>query len=578
MLFFGDIVFRRELIKSDSRDKVHNDYISAKSKMSNIISARRDEVNDDYISAKSKNRRRYMENHPTATAEYIFPNQIEDANAIVTMFYKSQRRVASVPKLTKVGADGLMIEICKLFTTHIDDAFVKNPKNIRIITGMSNKAWETDMVDKAPNIFKKNIFHHGQLRHTDLADLKDGLIIIDEIDTGDKEFQVLHNTLEKAGILDIEHMKKNNNHLIFISATMIKELYHLKRWGKMHETYYMTIPSEYIGHKDFVEKKIIQEWFPLNSKENADKWINEDILLNYGNDYRVHIVRLNKKTSEYVNKSCVSKGIKFQNHTSSDRISKEELTEIFDNKTEHIVLGVKGFYRRANLIPDKWKLRIGATHEYYTKKCDTNVQVQGLPGRMTGYWRSVIENGHKTGPYRTSLKAVEEYINNYSDPFGLNSYHSDGFNKTKYGKVTAKNTILSHHNIKNLIPTEPPLIVNKKTDINTYRIYDTENIVRDACKILGYRYTSKEANNEGFIETSLNTLSAVVSLKNAIDHVPAAYGTNNGNITYRAYLPCYVDISDKSTVRFVLILRPGTDCKKIEECDSKYKSMPIENL
>ena len=439
------------------------------SSSSDLISARRESVLQAYNSARAENHLRFLEGDDKATAEYIFPNQIEDANNIVDKLYKHKRRVISIQKKTKVGADGLMIEIAKLLTTHIDDKFVVNPANVRIITGMSNAGWEKDMIDKAPNCFKDKIFHHGKLSRSDLTNMRNGLIIIDEIDTGDKEYQVLHTTLKEAGVLDVEHMKAHNNRFVFISATMIKELYDLYRWGELHELYKMTIPASYIGHKDFLDKKIIKEFYPLNTKENAEKWVQEDILNNYGTDYRIHLVRVNAKTVDVVQNACIRKGVAFRNHTSTDRLSEEEIKEFFKEPlTHHIVLGVKGFFRRANLIPNRWKLRIGATHELYTKKVDNNVQIQGLPGRMTGYWRDVIEGGHKTGPHRTSIKAIEEYETTYADPFGTNSYQTAGFKKKK-GKVVADPTMLSAKHIENLEAVDLP-VTEDPTDPKTVPI------------------------------------------------------------------------------------------------------------
>ena len=174
-------------------------------------------------------------------------------------------------------------------------------------------------------------------------------------------------------MLDVEHMKTHNNRFVFISATMIKELYDLYRWGELHELYKMTIPPSYIGHKDFLDKKIVKESYALNTKENAEKWVQEDILNHYRTDYRVHLVRVNAKIVDVVQNACIRKGVAFRNHTSTDRLSEEEIKEFFKEPlTQHIVLGVKGFFRRANLIPNRWKLRIGATHELYTKKVDSS--------------------------------------------------------------------------------------------------------------------------------------------------------------------------------------------------------------
>jgi len=436
---------------------------------SKLLNARREDVLQAYNSAKATNLRLFLEDDDKATSEYIYPNQREDANNIVDKFYTNKRRVISIQKKTKVGADGLMIEIAKLLTTHPDDDFVVNPTNVRILTGMSNAGWEKDMIDKAPNCFKDKIFHHGKLSKADLVDICNGLFIIDEIDTGDKEYQVLHTTLKEAGVLDVKHMESHNNRFVFISATMIKELYDLYRWGELHELYKMTIPPSYFGHKDFLDKGIIKEFYSLDNKIAADKWIEEDILAHYGCDYRVHIVRITGKIVGIVQDACIRNGINFKNHTSTDRLMPDEIKELFKEPLKnHIVLGVKGFFRRANLIPNRWKLRIGATHELYTKIVDYNVQIQGLTGRMTGYWRDDIECGHKTGPHRTSIKAVEEYENTYLDPFGLNSYQTAGF-KMKKGKVSADPTMLSAKHVANLEAVDLP-VIKDKTDPSTIPI------------------------------------------------------------------------------------------------------------
>ena len=56
-----------------------------------IISARRESVNQAYNSACAENKLRYLEGDDKATVEYIFPNQKEDANNIIDIFYKNKR-------------------------------------------------------------------------------------------------------------------------------------------------------------------------------------------------------------------------------------------------------------------------------------------------------------------------------------------------------------------------------------------------------------------------------------------------------------------------------------------------------
>ena len=439
-----------------------------------MISANRAEVTADYNAAVLTNRRKFLQGDNTATSEYIYDNQIKDAIKIVQEF-KDNCRVISITKKTKVGMDGLMIEIAMRMTTDPDDAFVTDPANIRIITGMSNVSWQTDMKAKSPNCFKDKIFHHGQLKNANLHDIRNALIIIDEIDTGNKEYQVLHSSLRDAGLLSIEHMEQRNIRFIFVSATMIKELYDLDKWtskehGSLCKRFQMTIPPNYIGHSDFLERGILQEFYPLVTDEAADKWIKEDIIANYGDDYRVHIVRVNNATLITIRNSCRRNNVQFYNHTADDRLNENALHKVFTNQTDnHIVIGIKGFFRRANLIPNAWKLRIGATHEHVGidgKSCnpkiaDNSVQIQGLPGRMSGYWRDAIDGGHKTGPHRTSLRAVKEYEETYIDPFSkTNSYRCAGFTK-KNGVVTKMTpTMLSSRNIAGLSDVANPDVAN----------------------------------------------------------------------------------------------------------------------
>jgi hypothetical protein len=331
----------------------------------------------------------------------------------------------------------------------------------------------------------------------------------------------------------------------------------------------MTIPDIYIGHKEFLELGIIQEYYPINNDESAERWVQEDILQHYGLDYRVHIVRTDEKNKDFIFNACIRNNIDFKNHTSTVRITPEELTEIFNNISNHLVIAVKGFYRRANLIPNEWKMKIGATHEKYVKKYDTNVQIQGLSGRMTGYWKQEILNGHKTGPYRTSIAAINEYEEFYKNPYG----------NTKYSTTGSKELFVAPKNIKHLETTvdeNNERVCDEKIDENNYRVYDDEVVVKKVCKILKYNYRSTKNNSDGFKETSLNSKKAVVSLTNAIAKVSSAYGTNNGEITWRTCYPCYVNTTNNETLRFVVILRPGTDMNKVlTEIDIDYPPIQI---
>jgi len=162
----------------------------------------------------------------------------------------------------------------------------------------SNVSWEEEMKNKIPQCFKENVFHHGKLSKINLTKPKNMLIMIDEIDTGDKEGQKLNETLENAGLLDINYMKENNIYIIFVSATIYKELKELKKWGDKHSYISMTIPETYISHKDFLEMDIIKEFYNINSVKKAEIWIDEDILNNYNEEIDSNITLLKNEKKE----------------------------------------------------------------------------------------------------------------------------------------------------------------------------------------------------------------------------------------------------------------------------------------
>lgn len=532
------------------------------------IELNRELMLSDFKSAEIKNRRDFQRGKDNATSEYIYENQKIDASNIVDIFYTNREcRAISVQKKTKIGADGLMLQIAKLMTTHSDDNFAIDPENIRIITGMSNKKWESDMIDKAPNCLKDKIFHHGQLKNSNLKKIKNALIIVDEIDSGDGEGQVLHNILKKYKLLNAKRWVKRNVRFIFISATMIRELYDTYQWGKLHEMYTMTIPDSYIGHSEFLSLGIVKEFYSLLDEEGINKWIDEDIISYYGNDYRVHFVRVDpkKKNITKIEKVCREKGISFRKHISESPLTKEEEDEFFNEEIQnHIVVAIKGYYRRASLIPNKWKLHIGATHELYTKKVDFSVQIQGLMGRLTGYWKDDIINGHKTGPHRTSIEAIEQYEKVYNDPFGKGVYNTRGFSKEitdTMSKISMDDTMLSHKNIKHIVPVELPVVVSNTFE-RGYSVFRTQDENEAFAKTVGAkRKTSYKLDKDGFMICSTST-RGVHSLQEVLDIATNAnIGSNMdkkleqlsvGEYCHRRYA-CYETPGDLSSKRFVTI-------------------------
>ena len=143
-----------------------------------ILNLNREIVISDYQSALTRNKELYMLGDVKTGPEYIYDNQKFDALTITNKFYDEKIRAVSIVKRTKVGMDGLMIQLAKNMTTHPDNKFCLHRNNIYFITAMSNVSWEDDMKDKIPNCFRDNVYHHGKLQRlkTKLKNIKNALI------------------------------------------------------------------------------------------------------------------------------------------------------------------------------------------------------------------------------------------------------------------------------------------------------------------------------------------------------------------------------------------------------------------
>jgi len=125
---------------------------------------------------------------------------------------------------------------------------------------------------------------------------------------------------------------------------------------------------------------------------------------------------------------------------------------------------------------------------------------------------------------------------------------------------------------KEEVPVDEEVAV--EIDPNSYRIYDSIQVMRDALKILGYKTQLNKPNADGFYETSLNAEKDVVSVEQVKSRLRGAYGgTSNGKRAPRSMFPCYKDVHDASTLLFLIPIRPGTPDATLSALDAKHKQV-----
>jgi len=520
---------------------------------------------DSYNAGKSNSNRRHKQGDPKYGAEYVYGNQKTDALNVTHQFMDRGKVVVVVQKPTKIGADGFMIEVIKNMCTHPDDDKVMNIENARILTGMANVQWVEDMKEKSPECIRKNIYHRPQLKNAELSGLRDSIIIIDEIDVADKDTQQMCEMLKAAGILDINTLLSHNIKLLLISATVIKEQHEIFKWPIEHYSMYkMTIPDSYMGVDYLHRNGYVTNNYPMKTADACTRWVTEDVL-SYGTDYRVHLMR--STNSSVLGETCKRHGVRFVKHNSKsgERLGLDELTKIFEGElTCHVVISLKGFWRRANLIPTRWKFRIGAIHEQWTSKPDTSVTIQALLGRMTGYgMKDALQRGHKMGPIRVCVDSVKQYISCYDDPF-RGSYTCAGFVMRK-GSVRRSVTTLVGGSKKAFNMDMRPSVEDERMKLEFdrgYRVFDVKgdndkySIAHGASRT---HDTSKLlVTPDGFIKSTTSetkvfdrfSLERFMSSSTIGSNFPVPLSRLDvGKYAFRRYV-CYENLNDSSTVRY----------------------------
>jgi len=127
--------------------------------------------------------------------------------------------------------------------------------------------------------------------------------------------------------------------------------------------------------------------------------------------------------------------------------------------------------------------------------------------------------------------------------------------------------------------TTPIIKVNHRVDSKLFRVYDSEEIMRNVIKELGFTTKIAKPNPQGFIEASLFTQSGVLDVLDVIKKVPTGItsgGGKEGEKISRSVWSCYKKTNDSSTLLFVVLLPPNKVSEdKIRVIDSKYPSITI---
>ncbi len=500
--------------------------------------------------------------------EMVYPNQAEAANEIFKAFMVDGKVAVTLIALPQAGKTGTFLEVAYKMCTVDNDAKAIDHDQILFLTGMSDREWKDQTKGDMLTSFEKRVRHRGQFKGLPslLRDIKNSLIIIDECHIAAEKEQTMSEILRRSGLLNIDELRKRRVFLLEVSATPGSTLYDTQKWGaENHSIVILKESPLYVGFRDFIAEKRLHPSYDLSEEEELLKLF--PFIEQAFPQPRYHIIRLNGKlyTSAklLIEQHAKARGWHVSDHNATNRL---EGLDYHMTKAPHYhsIILIKEFWRAGKRLCDTY---VGIVHEPQTDIEDTNVTSQGLIGRLCG-------NDKRKGPGAPHAFCNTALIHDYlawidakGDYEAVERYKSKNLTAKK-GRIISKESIAHHTNVDGIevLPEE-----EKKLDPNSYRIYSDESVLRDVCKFMGSLFVPANENAQGFKETSLRTHASVVSVEDALRYVSTAYIINDGKITHsRVYYPCYLDVKNKDTLRFVFIVKPGTDPRRLQECDSKF--------
>jgi len=123
----------------------------------------------------------------------------------------------------------------------------------------------------------------------------------------------------------------------------------------------------------------------------------------------------------------------------------------------------------------------------------------------------------------------------------------------------------------------PAPIRNHDVPYRNFRVYRDQETARLACALLDYRFRATQPNAaDGFVETSLTSTRRVYGILDAIKNAP--YRSAVGVQTHRVSIPCYTNIADNTTLRFVVVIRQETTEEQLAAVDAQYPSIQIPQV
>lgn len=343
-----------------------------------------------HVVIRSKQRSLFKFNVSNKLNKYVshlHSNQLSFGLNIRDLFLDRTVHTVLAVALTQSGKTGSMLATIHSCMTH---PLLAIPiQNVFIITGHSSNEWVTQTRERFPSSMSPNILHRNSLKPfiEKLKTLSNILIFIDETQIASLKGQSIHKAFLSAGISEIDLYKRDIK-MVLVSATPNSCV---KRFIPPRPGYAISIMNPGVGYTsvfDLLRLKRVFQYKDLCGYDMATRKINPDAYLNVlelkpllGSIPKFHIIRTHHSFLQDITvnhfKKAFPSSLFILNPTSFEFLSSPPST--------HTFIFIKERLRCSTTIH---KDHLGILYERFSKRVSHSAIIQGLAGRITGYYSS----------------------------------------------------------------------------------------------------------------------------------------------------------------------------------------------
>uniref|UniRef100_A0A6C0C7I4 Helicase ATP-binding domain-containing protein n=1 Tax=viral metagenome TaxID=1070528 RepID=A0A6C0C7I4_9ZZZZ len=482
----------------------------------------------------------------------IYDNQSRCSTIIVSRLEDRKIINILVYGKTQTGKTGCMTSLIRQYIFKYNIPI----ENIYIITGLSDKAWKDDTIERMPDLIRKRIYHRANLPKTFVNEIKSKrnvLIIMDEIQIACEEDQTIHKTFKECGFYNLDYLLNNDIKLIQFSATPDGNLNDINDW-RDHSLKVKLEPGEaYIGTKELINKNRLFQYkdlMDINNVEEILPVINERYI-----NYMYHLIRVPNKLKDKQGKVIRNFkevfGDNFDYNIDYLKTKKEDINKLLKIKPEkHTFVFYCEILRCAKT---QHKEFIGISYERYNIKPNDSSILQGSVGRLTGH----DDNGLSI--CYTNINSILMFEKLWDNDFEFIEGIIWNTKTTNYDEKTNKTnstgTFNGTNNIVGMEGNSTQPIKQDRGDPNIEK-FNTQKAMKQwfkgNLKSIMIRKTgpnTKKPDENGFYKGSIRHGLEILSQEEVDREKRWGFGNGPGARSY----PCYSDINDPKTLQWWLI-------------------------